>query len=492
MAERNTKQVATNNNVRGEYVADIGIECHVQLKTDSKLFCSCNNDARREEPNTTVCPICLGFPGTLPVLNKRGVELAIQAGMALNAEIAHSTKFDRKNYFYPDLPKGYQITQYDQPVVKKGEITVESKEETFKVRITRAHIEEDAGKLVHPESGDYSLVDLNRAGTPLLEIVSEPDMHTPQQAKAYAQELYYRMLYAGVSDVDLYHGNMRFDLNISVRQPDTHRGTRTEIKNLNSFRNVERAAEYEISRQIQAVESGQVISQETRGWDEQKTYVLRDKEEAEDYRYFPEPDIPPLVLTEHLKKQVHDKLPSLVTDVRARLQEAGLSKTKIEALINVPRIARLQATVVEEVTDYDLQTRIANWLASEVVRDVRDDAFDWNDFTLAVPQLRELAEMNAGGELNSSAAKQILAELITSEQSPREIAEAKNLIQTSDTGEMETIIDQVIADNPKAAQDVREGKTQAIGYLAGQVMKASQGKANPQIAKDMLQQKLQK
>ncbi len=474
-----------------DYAADIGIECHIQLKTASKLFCSCSNDSRREEPNTTVCPVCLGYPGTLPVLNKRAVELAMQAGIALNAEISGYTKFDRKNYFYPDLPKGYQITQYDQPIIGSGEVEVPLEDTAFTVRIVRAHMEEDAGKLMHPESADYSLVDLNRAGTPLLEIVSEPDMHTPAQAKAYARELYYRMLYAGVSDVDLYHGNMRFDLNVSVRPPGSERfGTRTEIKNMNSFRNVERAAEYEIGRQIQLLENGELVTQETRGWDEQKTYLMREKEEAEDYRYFPEPDIPPLELEQTMRDRVEDELPTLVTRVRDTLQSIGLEKTKIEALVNEPRVAMLQLAVLEEVTDAESRTRIANWLTSEVVRYVREEEFDWGNFTLSASRLRELSEMTANDELNSSAAKQVLADMVTSERAPRDIAEEKQLIQTSDTGEIEGIVDQVIRDNPHAAQDVRDGETKAIGYLTGEVMKASQGQANPQIVKDVLEQKL--
>lgn len=481
-----------NKSQSSDYTVDIGIECHIQLKTASKLFCSCSNDSRQEEANTTVCPVCLGFPGTLPVLNKRAVEFAIQAGLALNAEIARYTKFDRKNYFYPDLPKGYQITQYDQPIIGRGEIEVPLENDTFSVGIVRAHMEEDAGKLVHPESADYSLVDLNRAGTPLLEIVSEPDMHSPREAKAFATELYYRMLYAGVSDVGLYHGNMRFDLNVSVRPSQSERlGTRTEIKNMNSFRNVERAAAYEIDRQIQLLESSKLVTQETRGWDEQKTYLMREKEEAEDYRYFPEPDIPPLTLDEDIQQQARNELPMLVTDVRAAFQQAGMSQTKMEALINEPRLARLQLAVLEEVEDSDMRGLITNWLTSEVVRQVREETFDWQNFALTVDQLRQLAEMSVNAELNSSAAKQVLAELLTSQQSPRDIAETKALIQTSDTDEIEAIVDRVIADNPRAADDVRAGETKAIGYLTGEIMKASRGQANPQIAKDILHRKLQ-
>lgn len=473
------------------YVVDIGVECHVQLKTASKLFCSCSNDTRGAEPNTTVCPICFGLPGTLPVLNKQALELAIQAGTALNSEINQDTKFDRKNYFYPDLPKGYQITQYDEPIVGRGEIEAPLGEDTFTVGITRAHMEEDAGKLIHPEKGDYSLVDLNRAGTPLLEIVSEPHMHSPAQAKAYAQELYYRMLYAEVSDVDLYHGNMRFDLNISVREHGSETlGTRTETKNLNSFRNVEHVAEYEIKRQIDLLKKGESVTQETRGWDEQKTYPMRSKEDVEDYRYFPEPDIPPLIITQNMMDEVSGKSPKLVTEVRSSLLNAGLSRTQIEALINEPRLALLQLEVIEDVEDTKLQKRVANWLSSEVVAYTREESFDWSGFTLGSGQLQELAQMAEDDELSSTAAKQVLYEMMASTEAPRKIAEDKDLLQMSDTSELEVIIDRVINDNPKAAQDVRDGEGRAIGFLVGQVMKESSGQANPQVVKTLLNERL--
>lgn len=481
------------SNFNPAYTVDIGIECHVQLKTDSKLFCGCSNDARSAEPNTTLCPVCLGMPGTLPVLNKRAVELAIQAGSALNASIASETKFDRKNYFYPDLPKGYQITQYDKPIVEAGMIEVPLDDEVFSVRITRAHMEEDAGKLTHPEEGDYSLVDLNRAGTPLLEIVSEPDMHSPTQAKAYAQELYFRMLYAGVSDVDLYHGNMRFDLNISVRpKGESEMGTRTETKNLNSFRSIERAAAHEIERQISVLESGGSITQETRGWDEEKTYTMRSKEEADDYRYFPEPDLPPLVITEDIKQAALADMPTTLSQIRQQFSSAKLSQTQQEALLNEPRLARLQHNIINS-QKYDETTvqRIANWMTSEVVRMVREEGFDWSSYKLNEAGMVELATMVENEELSSTGAKQVLAWLLIEDSNPKEIAKREQLLQVSDTSELEAIVEQVIQDNPKAAGDVREGEKKAIGFLTGQVMKASQGQANPQKVNQLLQQKLQ-
>lgn len=475
----------------GRYVADIGIECHVQLKTNSKLFCSCSNDSRQSEPNTNICPVCMGMPGTLPVLNRGAVELAIRAGEALNSVVAENTKFDRKNYFYPDLPKGYQITQYDEPVVGEGEIEVPFGED-LKVGIVRAHIEEDAGKLTHPEGSDYSLVDLNRAGTPLLEIVSAPDMHSPAQAKAYAQELYLRMLYSGVSDVDLYHGNMRFDVNVSVRKSDSQNlGTRSETKNLNSFRSVERACEYEIKRQIELIDNGEKVVQETRGFDDstEKTFSQRSKEEAMDYRYFPEPDIPPLVITEELKREVVEKSPVMVEQIRDKFADASISSTVSTAILNQPCLADLMQQVIDSSKQHS--KIVANWLSSEVLRLMGEDNFDWNEFKLDSARLIELAEMVEADELNSTAAKQILAEMLTTEKAPKQIAEDQNLLQVSDTDELEQIVDQVIADNPQASGDVRAGEDKAIGFLVGQVMKASGGKAKPQVVQELLRNRLQ-
>lgn len=472
-----------------DYIVDIGIECHVQLKTKSKLFCSCGNDSREAEPNTNVCPVCLGLPGTLPVLNKRAVELAIQAGMALNAEIATDTKFDRKNYFYPDLPKGYQITQFDQPIVGRGEIAIDHEDISMSVGITRAHLEEDAGKLTHPEGADYSLVDLNRAGTPLLEIVSEPDMHSPQEAKAYAQELYQRMRYAQVSDVDLYHGNMRFDLNISVRKADsTELGIRTEIKNLNSFRSIERAAIYEIKRQIKVNEEGGKITQETRGWDERKTYSMRTKEEAADYRYFPEPDIPLLKITPKMKTQAQDTLPVLVGDLRAQFSQAGLTQTQINAILGEPRLAYLLGEVVDTSTG-QVET-VANLLGGEAVRIVSEEDFAWEDFVLDSPRLIELAQMVEADKLSSTAAKTVMRIMLKDDRSAEDIATSEDLLQVSDSSELEAIVDRVITSHEKAAQDVRDGQMQAIGFLVGQVMKESKGQANPQMVQDILKEKL--
>ncbi|MBW3538287.1 Asp-tRNA(Asn)/Glu-tRNA(Gln) amidotransferase subunit GatB [Candidatus Parcubacteria bacterium] len=484
-----------------KYEAVIGIETHVQLKTKSKLFCGCDNDARDKAPNTTVCPVCLGLPGTLPVLNEGAVKLAIRAGLALNGKMGGVTKFDRKNYFYPDLPKGYQITQFDQPIVGPGWVEVPVGDEVVEVGITRAHLEEDAGKLTHPDGADYSLVDLNRAGTPLLEIVSEPDMRSPAEAKAYAQEIYNLMRYADVSDADLYYGNMRFDVNISVRPFDSAQGkagskqlgTRAEIKNLNSFRAVERAAEFEFKRQVDLLEKGDRIVQETRGWDETKgkTFSQRSKEEAHDYRYFPEPDLPPLVVTEAMIKAVKDALPPLPPALRRQMHAAGLGGSEIEVLIGQPELMALYARVNQRQLDHKHLKRIVNWLVGEAQRIVLEHGYDASQIDSDAEDLIKLSGLVEQGKLSSTAAKQVLTEVIQNQAHDVEkIAQQKRLIQVSDAGQLEKIVAQVIADNPQSVADYRAGKTQALGFLVGQVMKASRGQANPPMVNDILKEKL--
>ena len=466
------------------YEVVIGIECHVQLATQTKLFCGCDNNARGAEPNTRVCPVCLGLPGTLPVLNAEAVNLGIRAGLALKGEIGRVTNFDRKNYFYPDLPKGYQITQFDLPIVGKGEIDVPLNGRTFKVGITRAHMEEDAGKLTHPVGADYSLVDLNRAGTPLLEIVSEPDMRSAAEAKAYAQELYNLMRYAKVSDVDLYHGNMRFDVNASVRKHGAKEfGTRTETKNLNSFKAIERSVEYEVKRQIELIERGEKIVQETRGWDEakQKTISQRAKEDAHDYRYFPEPDVPPVVVTDEMMDKAKSELPALPPELRIKLREIGLPEGDIETLIARPELLEkfFEAT---QTLDTKSSKRIANWLVNEEVE---------SEEILPNPaRLAELSSMVEDGKLSSTNAKEIYREIYARDIDPEELAKERNLIQSNDTGVMESLVDQVIAENPSVVEEYRSGKQQVLGFLVGAVMKASKGQANPGIVSKLLKERL--
>ena len=468
----------------GKYIPTIGIETHVQLATRSKLFCGCSNDAREAAPNTLVCPVCMGFPGTLPVLNREAMRLAVRAGLALNGQIAEVTSFDRKNYFYPDLPKGYQITQMDQPIVGAGYVEFPLGDGAVKVGITRAHMEEDAGKLTHPNGVDYSLVDLNRTGTPLMEVVSEPDMHTATEAKAYAQEIHNLMRYAGVSDADLYHGNMRFDVNVSVA-PEGQRGTRTETKNLNSFRAVERAVEYEIKRQSELLDKGEKIAQETRGWDEAKgkTFSQRSKADAHDYRYFPEPDLPPVVVTSEAELVAGKDLmtPSLV---RQKLSELGLSGASLDVLVNDP------ATAMGYLDD--VANRVYRDKASEelIARTLEQDVTLRQTYATLTPAaktaLADLAAATVAKTISGSVFKQALPDLVAGEDVSKYLAQS----QISDQGSLEKIATGVIEANQKIVADYKAGNERALQALVGQVMKASKGQANPAMVSDILKQKL--
>ncbi|HIA91828.1 TPA: Asp-tRNA(Asn)/Glu-tRNA(Gln) amidotransferase subunit GatB [Candidatus Saccharibacteria bacterium] len=478
------------DDIRKKYVPTIGIECHVQLKTKTKLFAPVSNEAREAEPNTLVSPLCFGLPGTLPVLNEFAVELAIKAGLAMNGEIASFMKFDRKQYFYPDLPKGYQITQFDKPIITSGWLDVPQLDGSQKrVEIERAHMEEDAGKSTHPEGSDFSLVDLNRAGTPLLEIVSKPDMHSAAEARAYAHELFLAMKYADVSEADLYHGNMRFDVNVSIAPVgSTELGTRSETKNLNSFKSIERATLYEIDRQIELLEKGKQVVQETRGWNDAKqiTTSQRSKENAHDYRYFPEPDLPPVEITGDQVQAVKKTLPQLPVDIRTKLQKLGIDSQQIAILLEEKRFVDIVLAV-----DKKHIKKAVNWITSDVQAVVNDGEFDWATFTLTSDDLNQLAIMVADGKLSSTGAKEVLLELITSTTPAEAIATDKKLIQESDEGAIEAIVDSVIAANSSAAEDVKNGEMKAIGFLVGQVMKQSKGKANPQIVNKLLKEKLQ-
>lgn len=470
--------------IRKKYIATIGIECHVQLKTETKLFAAVGNDAREAPPNTLISHICLGMPGALPVLNEKAIELASRAAFALGSRPQNFSKFDRKHYFYPDLPKGYQITQFDQPIIIGGSITIETSDGPKTIHITRAHLEEDAGKSTHPVGRDYSLVDLNRAGTPLLEIVSEPEINTPEEAKLYAYELYLRMRYADVSDANLYYGNMRFDVNVSVSKTKDF-GIRTETKNLNSFRSVERAVAYEIERQIEILEKGGSVTQETRGWDDsaQKTFSQRSKEDAHDYRYFPDPDIPPVQLSKQYIDDIQASMPTLPPEYRQKFITIGLDKKVIEDIIAVPEIAKIVARITE-IAEPTHARRIAFWLLQAV--DDNNETAEENAISCSEEALIGLSEMVESNKLSSSAAKEVFLELIKQGGDPESIAQAKNILQVSNEAELEAIVRRVIADNQKAAQDIRDGQDKAIGFLVGQVMKQSQGKANPAVVQTII------
>ena len=472
-----------------KYIPTIGIECHVQLATKTKLFSSVDNDARDADPNSKVSVIDYALPGMLPYLNHEAVRLATRAAYALDSEVARVSRFDRKHYFYPDLPKGYQISQMYQPTILAGHVDVPVDGKIVTVRINHAHLEEDAGKLTH--HGDYSLVDLNRAGTPLIEIVSEPDMHSAVEAKAFAQELYMLMTYAGVTYGDLYHGNMRFDVNVSVAPEDSDElGTRSEVKNLNSFKSVERAVEFEVNRQIKLLEKGEKVVQETRGWDDakQKTTSQRSKEDAQDYRYMPDPDIPPIILDEAEIKAMQADMPMLPNEYRTKFTVLNVDNSVINALLADQKVAEKLVQVLDD-SSADNARRIANWFASSISADEQDST----KFDLPKTEhLIKLSEMTADNKLSSTTAKEIFNDMLQNDDDPEKIATAKNLIQVSDEGAIIAIVDEVLADpaSAQAVADIRSGNDKAIGFLVGQVMKKSQGKANPGLANKLIKERI--
>ncbi len=477
-----------------KYKVTIGIECHVQLATKTKLFSGSDNDERDKSPNSVVSPIDYALPGMLPVLNRKAVDLAIIAGKALNSPVAKISRFDRKHYFYPDLPKGYQTSQMYQPIIGPGTVNVPLDDgSSIDVRINHAHMEEDAGKLTH--LGDYSLVDLNRAGTPLIEIVSEPDIHSPAEAKAYATELYNLMTYAGVTRGDLYHGNMRFDVNVSIALNDsTELGTRTEVKNLNSFKSVERAADYEFRRQVEVLERGEKVVQETRGWDDskQKTTSQRSKEDAQDYRYMPDADIPPIILSDEEIEAIQSSMPKLPPFYRQAWREIGFDWTAENAILASKPMAELVQRIFEK-SGPNAARRVGYWNLL-AVKDELDSSptVQNNDISIPEDYFIELSDMVESGELSSTAAKDVYFELLKSSISPRDIATTKNLLQVSDEGEISKVIDDVLADpsSQKAIEDIRNGNDKVIGFLVGQVMKKSAGKANPSLVQKIIREKL--
>jgi aspartyl-tRNA(Asn)/glutamyl-tRNA(Gln) amidotransferase subunit B len=492
--------------VRNRYKVTIGIECHVQLKTATKLFAAVGNDAREAEPNTLISHICFGLPGALPVLNKEAVHLAMRAAFALDTVPQKYSFFERKHYFYPDLPLGYQISQLSHPIIKGGSVTVEVDGQPVTVRVNRVQMEADAGKSSHPVGKDYSLVDFNRAGTPLLEIVSEPDIHSAAEAKAYARELFLRMRYADVSDCNLYYGNMRFDVNVSVSKTD-ELGTRTETKNINSFRAVEKTVEYEINRQIEQLEKGQKVVQETRGWDDakQRTFTQRTKENAEDYRYMPDPDIPPLELSDDMINTVKDEMPVMPDEWRRRLSSLGLDKPAMETLLDaelddaaVPYLALIE----EVIEDKDFAKALANYLVNLEIPSRRSEGakIEWLEINENLTNqgrlhvYRSIYGLQKEGKLSSTGAKNLWTRIFINSdlqiQDVEAIAKQHNLIQESDEGEIGKIVAKVVEENPKAAQDVKNGEEKAIGFLVGQVMKHSQGRANPSLAQGLIKKHL--
>jgi len=483
-----------------EYIVDgyyptIGIECHVQLKTKTKLFVSVNNDAKDAPQNTLISHVCFGLPGALPVLNEAAVQLASRAAFALGTVPQKFSKFDRKHYFYPDLPLGYQITQFDEPIILGGEIEVVLEDGSKKtIAITRAHLEADAGKSTHPVNAEYSLVDLNRAGTPLLEIVSEPDMHNAKEAKAFAKELWLRMKTVGASNADLYHGNMRFDVNVSVSKDQNTLGTRSETKNLNSFRSVERAVNFEIKRQIALLQKGETIVQETRGWldDVQKTVSQRSKEDAHDYRYFPDPDIPPVALDDEYIDSIKAAIPTMPHEWRIKLDALGIDHSQSEMLLEAQ--VEYEASYLELITAQEKEKAktYVNWLANIEIPARKNDIQMAVDDTVRAKVFEEVYTLVSSDKINSNSAKALLEEVLVSDGSANitELAESKGFMQESDSSVLEAIVDQVIEDNPGPVEEIKNGETKVIGFLVGQIMKQSRGKANPAVAQKIIRKKL--
>jgi aspartyl-tRNA(Asn)/glutamyl-tRNA(Gln) amidotransferase subunit B len=477
-----------------KYESVIGLEVHAQLLTESKIFCGCSTQFG-QEPNDNTCPVCAGFPGVLPVLNKRVVEFAIKAGLAAHCEIARSSILARKNYFYPDLPKGYQISQYELPVCTGGYVDVELDGKVKRVRLTRIHMEEDAGKNIHDAHGDASLVDLNRAGVPLLEIVSEPDLRATAEAGAYLKTLRAMLQYLGVCDGSMEEGSFRCDANVSVRPEGTETlGTKIEIKNLNSFRAVESALEFEIARQIEILSDGGKLVQETRLWDEhhEETRSMRAKESAHDYRYFPDPDLLPLVIDDAWIAQVRAALPELPNARKARfVNEYGLSRYDAELLTGRKDVADYFEEAVKARAN---PKALSNWIVGDLFRVLKERKLDEQLYLvrwpLAASNLAQMVQMIDQGKINGKIAKTVFEAMLDSNKTPQQIVSEKGLEQLSDLGIIEAAIDQVLAANPKQIAQYQSGNDKVFGFFVGQIMKATQGKANPQKVNEILREKL--
>lgn len=477
-----------------EYEVVIGLEVHSELKTKTKIFCSCPTDFGGEE-NTHVCPVCLGLPGVLPVLNKQVLEFAVRAGVALNCTIARFSKFDRKNYFYPDLPKAYQISQYDLPICQKGQLEIEVNGEKKEIGITRIHMEEDAGKLLHSgatiTTSQYSLADYNRTGVPLIEIVSEPDMRSVEEAKAYMEKLKAILEYIDVSDVKMEQGSLRCDANISLRPLGSRQlGTKTEIKNMNSFRALQRALEYEIERQRDILEEDGTIVQETRTWDESKgvTESMRSKEEAHDYRYFPDPDLVPMIIDPQWVAEIKEALPELPDAKRERLiREQGLSAYDAGIITGSRALADF---FDQTVALFNEPKTVANWIMGEYLRLLNAEGLEVQESKITPAKMAALLENQAAGKISGKIAKVVFEEMFKTGEAAEDIIKEKGLVQISDTGALGAIIDKVLAANPQSVEDFRAGKEKAIGFLVGQVMKETKGQANPGVVNGLLKQKL--
>ena len=473
-----------------QFESVIGLEIHAQLATQSKIFCSCSTQFGKP-PNESTCPVCLGLPGALPVLNRRVVEFAIRLGLATHCTIRLDSQFARKNYFYPDLPKAYQISQFDRPICENGWLDIEVKGQTRRIRITRIHMEEDAGKLVHEEDGDSSFVDLNRAGVPLLEIVSEPDLRTPEEAKAYMEKMHSIVTYLGISEGDMEKGHFRCDANVSLRPIGQEKfGTRTETKNLNSFRFVQQAITCEIARQTEDLLDGKRIVQETRLWDSIKknTYSMRSKEEAHDYRYFPDPDLPVVRISAEFVEQIRSQLPELPDAKKQRFMESfGLSTYDAEVLVADKQVAEYFEEVVAAKADPKL---VCNWISGELMRIMNENKVDIRNVGIPTENLTSLIQFLQEGSISGKIAKTVFEEMVQSGKDPATIIEVRGLKQVSDEGALRGLLETLLNNNPKQVEQYRAGKTQIKGFFVGQVMKETKGQANPQIVNQLLEELL--
>ena len=477
---------------REDYEIVMGLEVHCELSTKTKIFCSCPTEFGGE-PNTHCCPICMAMPGTLPVLNEKVVEYAVKAGLATNCQIARKSKNDRKNYFYPDLPKAYQISQFDLPLCYEGYVDVETPEGEKRIGITRIHIEEDAGKLNHDEYGRGSFVDLNRAGVPLIEVVSEPDLRTKEEVEAYLRKLKSIFEYIEVSDCKMQEGSLRADVNVSVRKKGaTEFGTRTEMKNMNSFRSIVRAIEYEANRQIDVIENGGVITQETLRWDDVsgKTFSMRDKEDAQDYRYFPDPDLVEIRLSEEYIENIKKSLPELPESRKKRyLEDMGLT----EKAANFVTGSKYYSNMFEEASSVCGNAKsVSNWIMSDIARILNEREEEPDEFKFSGKELGELVTLIDKGTISSAIAKKVLEEMFKNPEMPSKIIEAKGWIQISDEGAIKEVVAKVLEANPQSIADYKAGKDKALGFLVGQAMKETKGKANPQMLNKLFLEELNK
>ena len=478
---------------REDYEIVIGLEVHAELSTKTKIFCSCPTKFGAE-PNTHTCPICMAMPGTLPVLNEKVIEYAVKAGLATNCEISKDSKNDRKNYFYPDLPKSYQISQFDKPLCEHGYVEIELENgEKKKIRLTRIHIEEDAGKLNHNEFGAGTLVDLNRAGVPLIEIVSEPDLRSSKEVEAYLRKLKSILEYIEVSDCKMQEGSLRADVNVSVRKRNAKEfGTRTEMKNMNSFRSIVRAIEYEADRQIDILEEGGKIEQETLRWDDVsgKTFSMRDKEDAQDYRYFPDPDLVAIRLSDEYIENIRKSLPELPESRKARyIEEFELSQKDS----NLLTASKYLSNLFEQTEKICKNAKaVANWLLSDIAKILNEKEMEPENIPFSAENLAKMITLIEKGTISSAIGKKVIVELFENPKDPEEIIKEKGWIQISDEGEIKKVVTEILERNPQSIVDFKAGKDKALGFLVGQAMKETKGKANPQMLNKMFLEELKK